>query len=96
MKISEKKQSTTTVEETSKSNSGNIETITEKIENTPLLKRWEEGKGWSFGIGNYRLSEYFENEEDMLRLLEDKDYNTITGLISAMIDATLKMYNLIK
>lgn len=85
-------------EEKEQNNSQCSEMLTEtkKIENTPFMQRWEKEKGYSFGIGIYRLSEYYETEKQLLTAVKKIDYNIIQGMIAANIDATLKMYNLIK
>lgn len=81
---------------TNSTNSGEMETKTERIEGTPFLKRWHKNEGWSYGIGNYRISEFYNTEKEMMKNLQAKDWQTIVGLIGSMIDGTLKLHNIIK
>ncbi len=80
----------------SKEASGEMTTRTEKVNNTPFIMRWDKEDGYSYGIGNYRISRWFDKEEEMLKELYKVGWNDINGLIAAMIDATLKIHNLIK
>lgn len=82
--------------ETNSSNSSELESSTERIEGTPFLRRWEKENGYSFGLGNYRISEWYKTEKEMLKKLKEKDWDTIAGLIGVVVDATLKQNNLIK
>lgn len=75
---------------------GEMEYENIKVKGTPLIKRWEADNGWSFGIGGYRLSEWMESEKEVDKRIQEMNWNDIAGMIGAMIDATLKMNNLIK
>ncbi len=96
MEIQEQKPFGTNAKETSNSKSSELETKTEKIENTPFIMRWEKENGYSFGLGNYRISRYYETETELKKELKKKEWTHIAGLIGVIVDATLRQYNLIK
>jgi hypothetical protein len=96
MKSLELQQSGMNVEETDKQNCSELTELNERIENTPLMSRWEKDNGWSFGIVGYRVSKWYETKEEMLKRVEAKEWEDILGIIGVVMDATLKLNNLIK
>lgn len=81
----------------------------EVIKGTPFVMKWMKDKGWSFGIAEYKLSEYYETREEALEKLGLKelkggeivrrtktgtDYELIVNIVGIMIEKYLKAKDL--
>lgn len=85
-----------TAKEIDRQSCSKLEQTNERIEGTPFTIRWEKDKGYSWGMPPYRISEFYKTKEELEKDYKKKNWENITGAINAMIDATLKIHNLIK
>lgn len=64
------------------------------IEGTPFMMRWEKEKGYSWGMAGIKIGEWKETEEEMLNDIKKITWEKIIGVITIVVDATIKMKEL--
>ena len=61
------------------------------IEGTPFMMRWEKEKGYSWGMAGIKIGEWRKTEEEMLTDMEEITWEKILGVMTVVVDATMKM-----
>ena len=64
------------------------------IDGTPFMMRWEKDKGYSWGMAGIKIGEWRKTEEEMLTDMEEITWEKILGVITVVVDATMKMKEL--
>ena len=92
------KQPAGNLEENSQNNSHSGEkelaVLNRMIEGTPFMMRWEKEKGYSWGMAGIKIGEWKETEEEMLNDMKEITWEKILGVITVVVDATMKMKEL--
>lgn len=92
------KQPAENLEENSENNSHSGEkeltVLNRMIEGTPFMMRWEKEKGYSWGMAGIKIGEWRETEEEMLTDMEEITWEKILGVMTVVVDATMKMKEL--
>ena len=67
-------------------------TKVELIENTPFMARWIKDKGWAYGIGGDRISQWFKTKEEMIKNIKKGGINwvTVTAIVQSLIKHELE------
>ena len=66
------------------------------IDGTPFIMRWEKDKGYSWGMAGIKIGEWQESEEKMLEDIKEITWEKIIGVMTIVVDATMKMQELTK
>lgn len=77
----------TNAKKTDKENSSSKLIEREEVENSPFTIVSEEGKGHYVIMGDYRLTEATENKEELIKDINEKNWNFLTTVIGTLIDA---------
>lgn len=61
------------------------------IEGTPFVMQWSESKGYSGGIAEHRVTEWYKTEEELKKKLKGAsnkgiDWDLLTGVILILIE----------
>ena len=64
------------------------------IDGTPFMMRWEKDKGYSWGMAGIKIGEWRKTEEEMLTDMKEITWEKILGVITVVVDATMKMKEL--
>ena len=70
-----------------------ITVLNRMIDGTPFMMRWEQEKGYSWGMAGIKIGEWQETEEEMLNDMKEITWEKILGVIT-VVDATMKMKEL--
>lgn len=70
-----------------------ITTTIERLESTPFTVRWMLDYGWAYGIGNKRISPFFESREKLIEEIEktNVNWNTLAMMIDALVEYRIEM-----
>ena len=71
-----------------------ITVLNRMIDGTPFMMRWEQEKGYSWGMAGIKIGEWQETEEEMLNDMKEITWEKILGVITVVVDATMKMKEL--
>ena len=71
-----------------------ITVLNRMIEGTPFMMRWEKEKGYSWGMAGIKIGEWQESKEKMLDDIKEITWEKIIGVMTIVVDATMKMQEL--
>ena len=81
-------------ENNSHSGEKELTVLNRMIEGTPFMMRWEKEKGYSWGMAGIKIGEWRKTEEEMLTDMEEITWEKILGVMTVVVDATMKMKEL--
>lgn len=83
----------TNAKETNNTNSSKNELTVKnsRIENTPFILRWEKEKGYSWGMAGYKVSQWYENENECLKDVKKITWDKIIAIASIISESIIKL-----
>lgn len=73
-----------------------VTTRVRQVEGTPFQMRWVKEKGWAFGIGTKRVSNWFKTEKEATREINKINWRMLTAVVEIIVEAKLELIEIEK
>jgi hypothetical protein len=83
----------TNVSETDKKNSSSELIKRNRIANTPFVAIKTDEGGWFLTMGKYRVSEEYETEEEVIKLVKTKDWELLMNIMTVVTESLGELRN---